>query len=59
METYRYPSEQAPKFMLRFDDPGHRERLKQQAVRAKRSLNKHILLLIEEGEKATGQEKAA
>ena len=54
MEAQRYPSQQAPRFMLRFDDPGHRGRLKAQADRAKRSLTKHLLLLVEEGEKALG-----
>lgn len=43
------------KYILRFDAPGHRERLKQQAATAKRSLNRHILLLLEVGERAIGQ----
>ncbi len=59
MDTTRYPSQQAPKFMLRFDDPEHRERLKAQADKAKRSLNKHLLYLVEEGEKAVGLRRGA
>lgn len=59
MDISKYPSQQAPKFMLRFDDPTHRERLKVQADKAKRSLNKHLLLLVEEGEKALGLKEAA
>lgn len=59
MDISKYPSQQAPKFMLRFDDPTHRERLKVQADKAKRSLNKHLLLLVEEGEKALGLKEVA
>lgn len=59
MHTQESPSRQAPRFMLRFDDPGHRGRLKSQADKAKRSLNKHILLLVEEGERALGLKEAA
>lgn len=39
------------KYILRFEQPGHRERLKQQAEEAKRSLNKQLLLLLEAGER--------
>lgn len=40
------------KYILRFEQQGHRDRLKQLAEREKRSLNKQILLLIEAGEHA-------
>jgi hypothetical protein len=40
------------KYILRFEDPGHRDRLKGQAVAAKRSLNRQLLLLLEAGERA-------
>ena len=40
------------KYILRFEQPGHRKRIKQQAAQAKRSLNKQLLVLIEAGEKA-------
>jgi hypothetical protein len=46
------PSDKADKYILRFERPGHRDELKAKAAEAKRSLNKHILHLIEEGEKA-------
>ena len=59
MHAQQYKSHQAPRFMLRFDDPEHRGRLKLQANKAKRSLNKHILLLVEEGEKALNLKEAA
>lgn len=39
------------KYILRFEEPGHRERLKQQAIDAKRSLNRQLLLLLEAGER--------
>lgn len=42
----------AEKYILRFEQPGHRDRLKAQATREKRSLNKQILTLIEAGEAA-------
>ncbi|HWT21671.1 MAG TPA: hypothetical protein VN280_22440 [Variovorax sp.] len=45
------------KYILRFENHGHRDRLKDQAAHAKRSLNKHLLLLIEAGE-ATLQKQA-
>ncbi|WP_213957134.1 hypothetical protein [Variovorax sp. dw_954] len=38
------------KYVLRFEHPGHRERVKQMAAVQKRSLNKQILTLIEGGE---------
>lgn len=38
------------KYILRFELPGHRDRLKAQAAQAKRSLNKQLLMLIEAGE---------
>lgn len=44
--------EKTDKYVLRFEKPGHRDRLKIQAIQGKRSLNKQILLLIEAGEKA-------
>lgn len=40
------------KYILRFEQPGHRDRIKQQAAQAKRSLNKQLLVLIEAGEEA-------
>lgn len=40
------------KYILRFEQAGHRGRIKQQAVRAKRSLNAQLLMLIEAGEQA-------
>lgn len=51
-----YPSDKADKYVLRFEKPGHRERLKELAAREKRSLNKQILSLIEAGEKAVQNE---
>lgn len=39
------------KYILRFEEPGQRDRLKRQAVAAKRSLNRQLLLLIEAGER--------
>lgn len=54
-----FPSERAEKFIVRFDQPGHRERLKKLAVEAKRSLNKQILVLIEAGEKAVAKSQDA
>lgn len=44
--------QKADKYIIRFDQPGQRDRLKQQATQDKRSLNKHILVLIEAGERA-------
>lgn len=60
------PANQAPgtasrtsdQYVLRFETPGHRDRLKIQAIQGKRSLNKHILFLIEEGEKAQQSERS-
>lgn len=46
----------ADQYVLRFEKDGHRDRLKIQAIQGKRSLNKQILLLIEEGEKATQEQ---
>ncbi|THF64261.1 hypothetical protein [Pseudothauera rhizosphaerae] len=40
------------KYILRFEQPGHRDRLKELAAREKRSLNKQILVLIDAGEAA-------
>lgn len=40
------------KYILRFEQPGHRDRLKHQAAMAKRSLNKQLLILIDAGEQA-------
>jgi len=40
------------KYILRFEEPDHRERIKQQARMEKRSLNRQLLLLIEAGERA-------
>lgn len=40
------------KYILRFEQPGHRNRLKEQAAAAKRSLNRQLLLLLEAGERA-------
>lgn len=47
------------KYVLRFEQDGHRDRLKEMATRGKRSLNKQILLLIELGEESTEQGRAA
>lgn len=44
------PSQKADRYILRFERPGHREQLKQQAQAAKRTLNKHLLHLIEAAE---------
>ncbi|MES2187981.1 MAG: hypothetical protein V4505_25745 [Pseudomonadota bacterium] len=38
------------KYILRFETPGHRARIKAQAKRDKRTLNKQLLMLIEAGE---------
>ena len=47
-----YPSNQADRFLVRFDRPGHREELKALAAQERRSLNSQINLLIEAGQKA-------
>jgi len=52
MELKARPPE-GERYIVRFETPGHRERLKAIAAREKRSLNKQILLLIEAGEAAT------
>lgn len=49
-ETQAPQSERADKYILRFERPNHRAELKSQAALAHRSLNKHILHLIEQGE---------
>ena len=49
------PSRLADQFVVRFERPGHRDALREQAARAKRSLNKQILHLIERGEAAERQ----
>lgn len=53
------PSQAADRFILRFERDGHREHLKAMAASAKRSLNKHILFLIEQGEKSSRQTQGA
>ncbi|WP_448868977.1 hypothetical protein [Delftia acidovorans] len=40
----------ADQYVLRFEKPGQRQRLKEQAKQHKRSLNNYLLLLIEAGE---------
>jgi hypothetical protein len=40
----------ADQYVLKFEAPGQRQRLKDQAKRQKRSLNNYLLLLIEAGE---------
>lgn len=50
------PSTTQDKYVIRFNQPGHRDRLKAQAALARRSLNQHILLLLEEGEKVVTKE---
>lgn len=50
------PASEQDKYVLRFTQPGHRDRLKAQAAIGRRSLNQHLLLLIEEGEKAVIKE---
>lgn len=47
------------KYILRFEQPGHRDRIKQQAAQAKRSLNKQLLVLIEAGEQALRTQQPA
>lgn len=42
----------ADQYVLRFEKPGQRQRLKDQAKQHKRSLNNYLLLLIEAGEAA-------
>lgn len=49
------PSQLADRYILRFERPGQREELKRQALEAKRSLNKHILMLIEQAQKGAQQ----
>ncbi len=51
--------EKADKYILRFEKPGHRARLKAQAALEKRTLNKQILLLIEAGERAIERQQPA
>lgn len=51
------PSIEADKYVLRFEQPGHRARLKEMAAREKRSLNKQLLILIEKGEEALRSEQ--
>ncbi len=46
------------KYILRFEEPGHRDRLKSQAAAAKRSLNRQLLLLLEAGERALYPQQA-
>lgn len=53
------PSRLADQFMVRFERVGHRDALKEQAARAKRSLNKQILHLIEIGEAMDQQPQGA
>lgn len=45
-------SKSPDRYILRFEQPGHRDRLKALAAREKRSLNKQILTLVEAGEAA-------
>lgn len=52
IETSPPDRKTADQYVVRFEKAGHRDRLKVQAIQGKRSLNKQILLLIEEGEKA-------
>ncbi|WP_157384636.1 hypothetical protein [Thauera sp. 27] len=52
-------SKEADRYILRFEQPGHRSRLKEMAAREKRSLNKQLLILIEKGEEAVKKEREA
>ncbi len=45
------------RYILRFEQPGQSERLKTMAGLAKRSLNKQILVLIEEGEASLSKDQ--
>lgn len=47
------PAKTQDQYVLRFDRPGHREAIKAEAKKNRRSLNKQLLILIEAGEKAT------
>lgn len=49
------PSQLADRYIIRFEKPGHRDELKRQAIEAKRTLNKHLLMLIEKGQKEAQQ----
>lgn len=46
----------ADQYVLRFEKPGQRQRLKDQAKQQKRSLNNYLLLLIEAGETAIAKQ---
>lgn len=50
--TMKKNDQAGDKYILRFEKPGHRDRLKALAEAEKRSLNKQILILLEAGEKA-------
>lgn len=50
---------QKDRYILRFERDGHRDQLKIQAIREKRSLNKQILVMIEAGEAATAMKQVA
>lgn len=52
-------SDKADRYILRFEQSGHRARLKEMAAREKRSLNKQLLILIEAGEKVQQEAKEA
>lgn len=54
-ETRTAPSVRADQYVIRFFEDGQRQRLKEQAKREKRSLNSHLLVLLEAGEKAMSQ----
>lgn len=49
-------AKEADRYILRFEQTGHRARLKEMAAREKRSLNKQLLMLIEKGEEAFSAE---
>lgn len=51
-ETHKVPAPRADQYVLRFCEAGHRQRIKAQAKLEKRSLNNHLLILLEAGEKA-------
>ena len=53
------PKAKADQYVIRFCDEGQRQRLKEQAKTEKRSLNNHLLILIEAGEKMIQQRQGA
>ena len=54
-EPHEVPARKVDQYVIRFYEEGHRQRLKAQAKLEKRSLNNHLLILLEAGEKATNR----